>query len=119
MTATALSEKLYELRLERNLGVRELGRLVDVSGMHISNLEKGKSMPSTELVQRLAVALSTSADELLFLAGQVDPDVVEVIHNNPLSVPSFLRSAKNLTPKQWELLQAQVDEMAKKTRRKK
>ena len=71
------------------------------------------------LVQRLAEALATSADELLFLAGQVDPDVVEVIHNNPLSVPSFLRSAKNLTPKQWEALQAQVDEMAKKTRRKK
>ena len=117
--STTLSQKLYELRLERNLGVRELGRLAGVTGMHISTLEKGKAMPSAELVQRLAEALSTNVDELLFLAGQVDPEVVEVIHNNPLSVPSFLRSAKNLTPKQWEALQAQVEEMAKKTRRKK
>lgn len=117
--STTLSQKLYELRLERNLGVRELGRLAGVTGMHISNLEKGKAMPSAELVQRLAEALSTNVDELLFLAGQVDPEVVQVIHNNPLSVPSFLRSAKNLTPKQWEALQAQVEEMAKKTRRKK
>lgn len=119
MASTTLAQKLYELRLQRNLGVRELGRLVDVSGMHISNLEKGKAMPSAELVQRLAVALETNADELLFLAGQVDPEVVEVIHNNPMSVPSFLRSAKNLSPKQWEALQAQVEAMAKKPSRKK
>ena len=119
MPDTKLSETLYQLRLERNLGVRELGRLVGVSGMHISNLEKGKAMPSTELVTRLAEALSANVDELLFLAGQVDPGVVEVIHNNPLSVPSFLRSAKGLTPQQWAALQAQVDKMTKKSNPKK
>ena len=86
-------------------------RAVGVTGMHISNLEKGKSAPSAELVLKLAEALQANADELLYLADQVSPEVVDVIHQNPLAIPNFLRSAKNLTPEQWELLQKQVEQM--------
>ena len=86
-------------------------RAVGVTGMHISNLEKGKSAPSAELVLKLAEALEANADELLYLADQVSPEVVDVIHQNPLAIPNFLRSAKNLTPEQWELLQQQVEQM--------
>ena len=45
---------------------------------------------------------------------QVSPEVVNVIHQNPLAIPNFLRSAKNLTPEQWEMLQQQVEEMTEK-----
>ena len=105
------AEKLSALRAERKMGVRELGRAVGVTGMHISNLEKGKSAPSAELVLKLAETLEANADELLYLADQVSPEVVDVIHQNPLAIPNFLRSAKNLTPEQWELLQQQVEQM--------
>ena len=37
--------------------------------------------------------------------------MVDVIHQNPLAIPNFLRSAKNMTPEQWELLQKQVEQM--------
>ena len=105
------AEKLSTLRAEQNMGVRELGRAVGVTGMHISNLEKGKSAPSAELVMKLAESLEANADELLYLADQVSPEVVDVIHQNPLAIPNFLRSAKNLTPEQWEMLQQQVEQM--------
>ena len=108
-----LGEKLNELRTERRMGVRELGRAVSVTGMHISNIEKGKSMPSPELVAKLADVLDANVDELLHLADQVDPAVVGVIQQNPYAVPSFLRSAKNLTPEQWEKLQKQAERMVK------
>ena len=108
---TTFAEKLGALRAEQKMGIRELGRAVGVTGMHISNLEKGKSAPSAELVLKLAVALEANADELLYLADQVSPEVVDVIHQNPLAIPNFLRSAKNLTPEQWELLQQQVEQM--------
>ena len=104
------AEKLSTLRAEQNMGVRELGRAVGVTGMHISNLEKGKSA-SAELVMKLAESLEANADELLYLADQVSPEVVDVIHQNPLAIPNFLRSAKNLTPEQWALLQKQVEQM--------
>ena len=105
------AEKLSTLRAEQSMGVRELGRSVGVTGMHISNLEKGKSAPSAELVLKLAETLEANVDELLYLADQVSPEVVDVIHQNPLAIPNFLRSAKNLTPEQWELLQKQVEQM--------
>jgi septation ring formation regulator EzrA len=47
-------------------------------------------------------------------ADQVAPEVVGVIQSQPKAVPNFLRSAKDLTPEQWEELQKQVDAMAKK-----
>ena len=108
---TTFAQRLSELRAARNMGIRELGRAVGVTGMHISNLEKGKSAASAELVIKLAEALEANADELLYLADQVSPEVVDVIHQNPLAIPNFLRSAKNLTPEQWELLQQQVEQM--------
>ena len=106
-----LGDRIKALREEHRVGVRELGRMVDVSGMHISNIEKGKSSASSEIIQKIAVALKSDPDELLALADQVAPDVAEVIHSNSQAIPSFLRSAKDLTPEQWEALQAQVEKM--------
>ena len=110
-----LAEKIKSIRAEKRIGIRELGRMVDVSGMHISNLEKGKSAPSPELVRKLAAALETDVDELLHLADLVDPEAVNVIQNNPFAVPAFLRSAKNLTPEQWAELQKQVEKMSEES----
>ena len=106
-------DTMKALRSEKRMGVRELGRAVGISAMHISNLEKGKSMPSAELVEKLAAELEGDLDELLHLADQIDPAVVDVIQSQPQVIPSFLRSAKNLTPEQWEKLQKQVAKMAK------
>jgi len=110
-----LAERLSALRAEKSMGIRELGRAVGVTGMHISNLEKGKSAPSAELVLKLAAALDADADELLYLADQVAPEVVEVIQSNHQAIPNFLRSAKDLTPEQWAMLQKQVDKMTKES----
>ena len=111
MTAQTFSQRLKQLRSDANMGVRELGRALDVTGMHISNMEKGKSMPSPELTRKIATVLNTNVDELLKLANQVDPEVIDVIRSNHQAIPSLLRSAKNLTAEQWELLKQQVEEM--------
>ena len=108
---TKLGERIKELRELHRVGVRELGRLVDVSAMHISNIEKGKSSASAEIIPKIAQALKTDADELLALADQIAPDVAEVINQNTQAVPSFLRAAKDLSPEQWESLMRQVDAM--------
>ena len=106
-------QRVQALRVEKRMGIRELGRALDISAMHISKLEKGKSMPSSDLVEKIAAELQGDLDELLHLADQLDPAVVNVIQSNPYTVPSLLRSAKNLTPQQWAKLQKQVEKMAK------
>lgn len=106
-----LGERIKELREEHRFGVRELGRMVDVSAMHISNIEKGKSSASAEIIQKIAEVLKTDPDELLALADQVAPDVADVINSNANAVPSFLRAAKDLSPEQWAKLMKQVQKM--------
>ena len=81
----------------KRMGVRELGRAADVTGMHISNMEKGKSLPSPELIVKLAKALDADVDEMSYQADHIAPEVVDVIQNQPKAVPNFLRSAKDLT----------------------
>ena len=103
---------LNQLRTSKRIGVRELGRAVGVTGMHISNMEKGKSLPSPALIVILAKALETDVDEMSHKANQVAPEVTEVIQNQPRAVPNFLRSAKDLTPEQWEILKKQAEAMA-------
>ena len=107
----SLGKKIKELREEKRISIRELGRRTEVTGMHISNLEKGKVNASPELVSKIASALDANTDELLHLADRVDPAVVDVIQKNPMAVPSFLRSAKDLSPKEWEKMQKYLDSM--------
>ena len=108
-----LSEKIKALRTEKRLSVRGLAKEVSVTPMHISNLENNKTNASPELIKKIASALEADADELLQLSSQVDPEVVDVINSNAQTIPSFLRSAKDLTPKQWEQLNNMVDSFKK------
>ena len=102
--------RLREARLNKQLGVRELGRLCGCTGMHISNMEKGKSLPSPEMLRKLAAVLEADIDELAALADQIDPDVTDLIKREQY-VPSFLRSAKDLSADQWAELQKMVEKM--------
>lgn len=109
--SSKLGNRIKELREDQQIGLRELGRIVEVSAMHISNIEKGNRSASVELIQKIAKALSTDQDELLALSNQVAPDIAQVINSNAQSVPSFLRATKDLSPEQWEELLKQVQSM--------
>ena len=54
MAKTTLGEYIRKLRNKRDMGVRELGRAVDVSGVHISSIEKNKAIPSPKLLRKIA-----------------------------------------------------------------
>ena len=113
MPKQTLGEYIRKLRNDKNIGVRELGRALDVSGVHISSIEKDKNTPSPELLRKMAVVLDVDVDKLLSKANQVDPEVIDVIKSSSTVVPSFLRSAKDLTKEQWAELEKTVKEMTK------
>lgn len=67
-------ERLVSLRKERGLTQQALAELV---GMHISQIrryESGQSQPTLDAIRKLAVALSVSADMLLFDKDERGPD---------------------------------------------
>ena len=108
------ASRLKAIRANKDVGVRELGRMIGKTGQHISNIEKGIANPSAEVVVAIAKALSTDVDELMHLAGQVDPEVVGVIQASPSAIPSFLRSAGNLSEAQWLEMAAYAKKLADK-----
>ena len=114
MGKETLGEMLRRLRIEKEIGVRELGRLVDVTGVHISSIEKDKATPSSELLSKIAKVLEVDVDRLLLKAKKVDPELIKVIQRNPYAIPDFLRTAKNLTKGQWEELKKKAEEMQAK-----
>jgi len=104
-------ETIKALRFEKRLSMRGLAKAVDVTPMHISNIEKGFTTGSSELIAKIARALETDVDDLLHKADRVDPEVVEVIQQNPQAVPTFLRSAKDLSADDWEKMQAYLENL--------
>ena len=116
MAKETLGEYIRKLRNAKNIGVREMGRLLEVSGVHISSIEKDKNTPSPELLRKMAIVLGVDVDKLLSKANQVDPEIINVIKKSSTVVPSFLRSAKDLTKEQWAELEKTVQEMTKKNK---
>lgn len=60
-----VDKRIKDLRTEANLLQSELGKAVGVSAQVISNIERGYTKPSTELVNRCAKYFGVPADYLL------------------------------------------------------
>ncbi len=61
---------LHELRVGRGISLREAARLAGCAPSFLSQVEKGRSSPSLESLERLARAFDLSALELLNLAQE-------------------------------------------------
>lgn len=116
MIRETLGQMIFRLRTEKKIGVRELGRKVDVSGVHISCIEKDKARPSPELLRKIAGALEINVDRLMIRADQIDPEVLKVIRGNSYAVHDFLRTAKGLKKEQWEALKKEAQKMLDKNK---
>ena len=62
----SLAKKIVQLRKERNLTQKELASIVGVHFSHMSRYERGLSLPSIDVVKKLAQMFHVSADYLLF-----------------------------------------------------
>ncbi len=60
-----IQKRIKSLRTESGLHQSELGKAVGVSAQVISNIERGYTKPSTELVNRCAAYFGVPADYIL------------------------------------------------------
>ena len=60
-----LGKRIKHFREKKGISQDELGNLVWVNNVHISNIENGKKVPSIDLLIELANALEISTDDLL------------------------------------------------------
>jgi transcriptional regulator with XRE-family HTH domain len=69
-------ERLARLRKQRSLTLQGLADLADVHITQIQRYEAGQTQPTLDVVRKLAIALSVSADTLIFDDDERGPDDV-------------------------------------------
>ena len=62
---TLIGRRIARRRKELGLTQAKAAEFADIGDRYLSNIERAKSIPSTEVVMRLAAALDTTPDEFL------------------------------------------------------
>jgi transcriptional regulator with XRE-family HTH domain len=85
-------------REAREIGLREMAKMIGVSSTYLSKIERGEFPPPIEAkVKAIAKIIGRDADELLALAGRVASDLTEIIRRRPREIATLLRTVKGLT----------------------
>jgi len=108
MSKLLLGKLIRNLRKQKGLSLRQLAEKVSVSFVNIAHIENGRIATSEEVIKELAKALDYDVDKLLAAADSVNEDIKNIIKKLPTAVPEFLRTAKNLTEKEWKDLTEQI-----------
>lgn len=67
---TLIGKRIKKCRKRLKLTQEKVAESVDISSQHMSNIERAISIPSTEVIMKLAAALDTTPDEFLVGSGR-------------------------------------------------
>ena len=95
-----IGRRIAQRRRALGLKQAEVEERAELGYKYLSNIERGISIPSTEVIMRLAFALDTTPDA--FLVGAVQPDQQEKWR----SVAERLRT---LSPRQLKLAEQLIE----------
>ena len=85
-------------RKNREIGLRQIAKMIGVSPTYQSKVERDEFPPPAEdKVRKIAEILDCDVDELLALAGKVSSDLSEIIRKRPREFAALLRTSKDLT----------------------
>ena len=89
---------IRRLRNGKEIGLREMAKMIGVSPTYLSKVERDEFTPPAEdKVKAIAKILQCDADDLLARAGKVASDVSEIIQRHPVELTALLRTTKGLT----------------------
>jgi transcriptional regulator with XRE-family HTH domain len=81
----------------REIGLREMAKMIGVSPTYLSKVERDEFPPPAEdKVKAIAEIIECDADALLARAGRVSSDISDIIKRQPIELAALLRTAKGL-----------------------
>ena len=85
-------------RERREIGLREMAKMIGVSPTYLSKVERDEfSPPAEDKVRKIAEIFDIDVDELLALAGKVSSDLSEIIREHPRELAALLRTTRGMT----------------------
>ena len=109
---------IRELRLEKNLTLRELADKVGVDFTYLSKLENDKieNKPSLDLIKKLSNELGADENVLTTLVGKVPPIILEQIAQDQNAMKFFRSlSSKKRSSAEWAKLKENLEKEDDKT----
>lgn len=89
---------------DASYSLRKFAEAIGISPTFLSKVEKGEfDPPAPGRIKKMAELLEVDADELLALARKMDPDLKEIIQDQPKAMADFLRTARDLNVSDDEL----------------
>lgn len=110
-------QRIRELREARKrtdpaFSLRQFAEALSLSATFISKMETGQfDPPSAENIKKMAELLGADPYELLQLAQKPDPELVEMVKEQPKEMADFLRTAR-----EKGVTAAELTEMTRKLR---
>ena len=99
---TSFSERIKELRSQRKLSQRELGRALNLSNASIAMYETGKRMPDIETLEAICDYFNVSMDYML---GKEDLSVRLLDGEEMLIVDAYRQAPENIRKAIRQLLE--------------
>ena len=85
-------------REAKEIGLREMAKMIGVSPTYLSKVERDDfSPPAEDKVRAIAKIIECDADDLLARAGRVSTDITDIIKRHPVELAALLRTTKGLS----------------------
>jgi len=98
----AFGSYIRKLREKRKLtdpsfSLRRFAETIGISPTFLSKIETGElDPPAPARIKKMAELLEVNADDLLILADKFDPELKEIIKDQPKAMADFLRTARDV-----------------------
>ena len=85
-------------REAKELGLREMAKMIGVSPTYLSKCERDEfDPPAEDKVRKIAAIIECDVDDLLARANRVSTDITDIIKRHPVELAALLRTTKGLT----------------------
>jgi transcriptional regulator with XRE-family HTH domain len=109
MSGERFGEFVRREREAKEIGLREMAKMIGVSPTYLSKVERDEFSPPVEdKVRAIAKIINCDADELLARAGRVSSDLSDIIKRRPIELAALLRMTRGLTAEEMTKLARQV-----------
>ncbi len=97
MSGERFGEFVRREREAKEIGLREMAKMIGVSPTYLSKVERDDFTPPTEeKVRKIAGIIECDIDELLARAGRISTDLSDIIRERPRELAALLRTTKGL-----------------------
>lgn len=112
----ALGEFIRSQRIKKDIGLREMAKMLDISSAYLSNLESGKhAMANPLLLKRISEILGIDHLKLYKMVGYTNKDLDDILEFNSEQGPikhkkmdSIMSALEKFSEDEFELLERYI-----------